>query len=40
MAQHYHLGEYIMYFADARQVLFTENETNFQRILTPGQRRM
>ena len=36
-AQHYHLGEYIMYCADADKLLFTENETNFPRLFkSPG----
>jgi hypothetical protein len=32
LAKHYQLGEYILYCADADELLFTENETNSQRL--------
>ena len=32
VSKHYGLGEYILYCSDADELLFTENETNFQRI--------
>lgn len=32
LAKHYELGDYILYSADADELLFTENETNFERI--------
>jgi len=31
-AQHNLLGKYFLYYQDANEVLFTENETNFQRL--------
>jgi hypothetical protein len=37
LANHYQLGEYIMYCAGADELLFTENETNFPRLFkSPG----
>ena len=32
LAKHYQLGEYILYCAGADELLFTENETNSQRL--------
>jgi hypothetical protein len=31
-ASHLHLGDYYLYFEETRDVLFTENETNFQKL--------
>jgi hypothetical protein len=31
-AQHTYLGDYYLYFQEANEVLFTENETNFKRL--------
>jgi hypothetical protein len=37
VAKHFALGEYILYAAEADELLFTENETNFQRVFNaPG----
>ena len=37
VAKHYALEEYILYAAEADELLFTENETNFQRVFdAPG----
>jgi hypothetical protein len=32
LAKHYQLGDYILYCSGARELLFTENETNFERV--------
>ncbi|HEX4414631.1 MAG TPA: glucosidase [Lacipirellulaceae bacterium] len=37
VAKHYALGEHILYAAEADELLFTENQTNFQRVFNaPG----
>ena len=40
LAKHYQLGDYILYCAGADELMFTENETNFERLFGVASRRL